>query len=314
MRKYLALFIALFVTLSTAGYVAQLAGSSLDMGAARKLFPAGSVTTEGILYSGNFGDYSVSASESEGAVYVVISGEQEEVFYLGTELFWLTDKGILSTSCREYGIFSVTESGYESCNGTLLVFYCPSCELSAPASEAPVPAKEAGAASLPPQPQEALSTQGEDAQEAPPGATRAMDLQIGATNEKAASAGGDQPSAPLSGINGEQILQLLAAFIAVVVASYLILQSRQETVQMDPQVDRLLSNHTRAGIMNELSVADKIPTDLSRRLKKSKASIVEHLAELSSAGLVEKLETPGRKFVYYRLTQKGRQALLRRAA
>jgi DNA-binding PadR family transcriptional regulator len=29
---------------------------------------------------------------------------------------------------------------------------------------------------------------------------------------------------------------------------------------------------------------------------------------------VEKLETPGRKFVYYRLTQKGKQLLLKMAA
>ncbi|MCX6769675.1 MAG: ArsR family transcriptional regulator [Candidatus Micrarchaeota archaeon] len=116
-------------------------------------------------------------------------------------------------------------------------------------------------------------------------------------------------------IGTTQVLQLLAAFLAVIIASYLVLQSRQEQIQqIDPHTERLLENETRAGIMQELSVADKIPTDLSLRLGKSKTSVVEHLAELVEAGLVQRLETPGRKFVYYSLTQKGRQVLLRRAA
>jgi DNA-binding MarR family transcriptional regulator len=80
------------------------------------------------------------------------------------------------------------------------------------------------------------------------------------------------------------------------------------------EIERLLSNGTRAGIMDELSIADKIPTDLSMRLGKSKATVVEHLDALVCAGLVERIQTQGRKFVYYRLTQKGKQALLRRAA
>ena len=136
----------------------------------------------------------------------------------------------------------------------------------------------------------------------------------GSAEKSAAQAGAPQQQ---EGINTMQVVQLLAAFILVVIASYLVLSSRPEQLQvqqMDPQAERLLLNETRAGIMNELSVADKIPTDLSHRLGKSKAAIVEHLAELIEAGLVEKLETPGKKFVYYRITQKGRQILLRKAA
>jgi len=113
-------------------------------------------------------------------------------------------------------------------------------------------------------------------------------------------------------LGAETVLQMLAAFLAVIIASYLILQSRHEP-GIDAQAERLLENPTRAGIMEELSSADKIPTDLSTRLGKSKASVVEHLSTLLEAGLVERIATPGKKFVYYRLTQKGRQMLLRRA-
>ena len=66
--------------------------------------------------------------------------------------------------------------------------------------------------------------------------------------------------------------------------------------------------------MQELSEADKIPTHLSLKLGVSKPAIVGRLAELAEAGLVEKVEVPGKKFVHYRLTQKGRQILLRMAS
>jgi|GEM_PF-965355 len=113
-------------------------------------------------------------------------------------------------------------------------------------------------------------------------------------------------------IGAEQVLQLVAAFLAVIIASYLILQQRNEP-EITHEVERLLSNETRAGILEELSVADKIPTDLSNRLGKSKATIVEHLDTLVCAGIVERIETEGRKFVYYRLTQRGKQIRLKRA-
>ena len=91
------------------------------------------------------------------------------------------------------------------------------------------------------------------------------------------------------------------------------LQQRQVQVEVNPQEEKLLDNETRAGIMAELSNADKIPTDLSAKLGKSKATVVEHLSTLASAGFVERVSTPGRKYVFYRLTQKGKRALLRRA-
>jgi DNA-binding MarR family transcriptional regulator len=132
----------------------------------------------------------------------------------------------------------------------------------------------------------------------------------GAQQEKSSGASPTQASSQQLGT--EQVLQLLGAFLAVLVASYLILHGRQEPV-LDAATEKLLDNPTRAGIMEELSSADKIPTDISAKLGKSKAAVVEHLAALSEAGLVERIATPGKKFVFYKLTQKGRQILLRRA-
>ncbi|OIO20810.1 hypothetical protein COV61_01280 [Candidatus Micrarchaeota archaeon CG11_big_fil_rev_8_21_14_0_20_47_5] len=82
---------------------------------------------------------------------------------------------------------------------------------------------------------------------------------------------------------------------------------------MDYDVHKALSNETRVGILSELSEVEKIPTDLSSKLDKSKATIAEHLERLVQAGLVEKIEKPGRKFVFYRITSKGRSALRQKA-
>ena len=143
------------------------------------------------------------------------------------------------------------------------------------------------------------------------GAGRSVMATTSGASEKSLEAPSAPPAASQQ-IGTEQMLQLLGAFLAVLVASYLILQSRQESV-LDPATEKLLDNPTRAGIMEELSSADKIPTDISSKLGKSKASVVEHLSALMEAGLVERIATPGKKFVFYKLTQKGRQALLRRA-
>jgi DNA-binding MarR family transcriptional regulator len=127
------------------------------------------------------------------------------------------------------------------------------------------------------------------------------------------SAARSEAAAPVApkGVTFEQLLPFLGAALAIVVLSYLTLQQRQ--VHLEPQEERLLENETRAGIVKELSVADRIPTDLSVKLGKSKATVSEHLDELVTAGFVERVATPGKKFVFYRLTRKGRQAILRRA-
>ena len=101
---------------------------------------------------------------------------------------------------------------------------------------------------------------------------------------------------------------LLAGFVA-----FSITMRRPEEEGIDEAlVHRALSSETRIGIMSELQRGERTPTDLSTRLGKSKATVVEHLDRLMDAGFVEKREEEGKKFVFYSLTSRGK-AVLRKA-
>lgn len=73
----------------------------------------------------------------------------------------------------------------------------------------------------------------------------------------------------------------------------------------DNKMLKVLSSETRKEILKELSRGYRTPSDLSRILKKSKSTTVEHLEKLMDAGLVSKSQEPGRKWVFYDLTKKG---------
>jgi len=238
---------------------------------------------ENIMMDGHFGNYTLSAKALDGRIKVSVVGPGENRLVLLSELLWLKQSGKFTTLCDFEGVTNPPEGKEAYCdeNGSWAV---------------------SGGVVLP-----------------PPAESVAAIADRKAQSFATTGAAGQEPSpAPLAapqangGISGEQTLQLLGAFLAVIVASYLILQSRQAP-PLDAAAEKLLSNPTRAGIMEELSSADKIPTDISAKLGKSKAAVIEHLGALSDAGLVERVATPGKKFVYYRLTQKGRQTLLKRA-
>jgi len=74
---------------------------------------------------------------------------------------------------------------------------------------------------------------------------------------------------------------------------------------VDRNVLKVLSVDTRVDILKELSEGDRTPAYLSKRLKKSDATIVEHLDILCKAGLVKKIEHPGKKWIFYTLTERG---------
>jgi DNA-binding transcriptional ArsR family regulator len=77
---------------------------------------------------------------------------------------------------------------------------------------------------------------------------------------------------------------------------------------MTKENDKLLKalvSDTRRDIVKTLSDGDRTPSDLSKLLGKSKSTIVEHLQKLIDADLVEKIERPGHKWVFYTLTRKG---------
>jgi len=110
--------------------------------------------------------------------------------------------------------------------------------------------------------------------------------------------------------NGNNTLLQLIPYAAVaIIAAFgamLIINPRRE---YDADIHRALGSETRVMLMKELASRDLTPTDLSTKVGKSKATVVEHLDRLREAELVEKIEVDGKKFVFYRLTPKGKDAM-----
>ena len=75
---------------------------------------------------------------------------------------------------------------------------------------------------------------------------------------------------------------------------------------IDRDVLKVISVDTRMDILKILAEGDRNPSFISKRLKKSDATIIEHLETLQKAGLVKKIEQPGRKWVFYTLTERGK--------
>ena len=305
-------FIAAFSLLS-AQSISSEAGARFYLPESSANFTSVDGSPSSASFAGHDGNYTVLAWVTDKTVYVNLIGGEANASNVAAELVFLQSAGALSSSCNVSEIAMNDWANRFIClqDGTWLAF-APNETLPLPLEYDGQALKNAGCGGTG---GECIPTTG--AGNIPPSAPELFN-GMGRSSASVASAqqekASDAPLAPTAsqGLGTEQMLQLLGAFLAVLVASYLILQSRQEPL-IDAATERLLENPTRAGIMEELSSADKIPTDISARLGKSKASVVEHLAALSEAGLVERIATPGKKFVFYKLTQKGRQILLRRA-
>jgi DNA-binding MarR family transcriptional regulator len=257
-------------------------------------------------YEGHYGNYTVDVGVYPPPSSVRVSGSEASQMALANEIGWLISQRALETSCdpSKLPMFSWQVS---YCNDTGQWVDCaqePSCMSPPPPPQPMVNAIPAVGGAVQEKSSQAFDNNA-------PSATT-LGVATAAQRKAAEGAPAQQPQ-PSQQITLEQLLPLLGAFLAVIIAAYLLTHQRLMQLQLDPQSEQLLENQTRAGILEELSGADRIPTDLSNRLGKSKATIVEHLDALAAAGFVEKLATPGKKFVFYRLTQRGRQALLRRA-
>jgi DNA-binding transcriptional ArsR family regulator len=75
---------------------------------------------------------------------------------------------------------------------------------------------------------------------------------------------------------------------------------------IDRDVLKVISVDTRMDILKILAEGERNPSFLSKTLHKSDATIIEHLEVLQGAGLVKKIETPGKKWVFYTLTERGK--------
>jgi len=121
----------------------------------------------------------------------------------------------------------------------------------------------------------------------------------------------------LADIAGNPVIVLIPAGLgALVLAGFIIFSlSRSRMVEVtDTETHKALSSDTRIDLLSELGRGDRTPTDLSLRVGKSKATVAEHLDKLVEADLVEKKEEDGKKFVFYSLTRKGKDALRRGTA
>ncbi|MFH1447309.1 MAG: winged helix-turn-helix domain-containing protein, partial [Candidatus Micrarchaeota archaeon] len=81
-----------------------------------------------------------------------------------------------------------------------------------------------------------------------------------------------------------------------------------EEEEDDMRVYKSLSSDTRRGIMRILQDGEggRTTTFISEKLGKSKATVSEHLEKLVGAQLIERDHVHGRKWVFYKLTQKGK--------
>ena len=77
----------------------------------------------------------------------------------------------------------------------------------------------------------------------------------------------------------------------------------QRRYDLDEDLLRVLSSHTRLEILRNLRQRQMTLTDLARLLEFCKSTVHEHLKRLLEAGLVYRIT--GRKWIYYRLSRKG---------
>lgn len=79
-------------------------------------------------------------------------------------------------------------------------------------------------------------------------------------------------------------------------------------IVLDAEAFKALSSDTRLQILKALDARRLTVSELGRLLDLNKATVFEHLQQLAKADLVKK-EDEGRKWVYYKLTWKGKNVL-----
>jgi len=75
---------------------------------------------------------------------------------------------------------------------------------------------------------------------------------------------------------------------------------------VDRDVLKVLSADTRMDIMKMLEEGARTPSFMGKHLNKSDATIIEHLNVMTKAGLVKRIEQPGKKWIFYTLTERGK--------
>ncbi|MFP3909000.1 MAG: winged helix-turn-helix domain-containing protein [Archaeoglobaceae archaeon] len=75
---------------------------------------------------------------------------------------------------------------------------------------------------------------------------------------------------------------------------------------MRDKEDKILESGTRKEILSNLRGRNKTLSELSREIGVSKPAVLKHLYLLSNSDVVERVKN-GNRFIYYRITEKGRR-------
>jgi len=82
-----------------------------------------------------------------------------------------------------------------------------------------------------------------------------------------------------------------------------------EELKVSKDLLKTLTVDTRTDILKILEKRPMTASELSRKLGKHVTTVSEHLDILKSSDLVERIERPGRKWIYYRLTKPAERVL-----
>lgn len=82
-----------------------------------------------------------------------------------------------------------------------------------------------------------------------------------------------------------------------------------EKFEVSRKLLKTLTVDTRTDILKSLENRPMTASELSRKLDKHVTTISEHLDLLNKSNLIERVERPGRKWVYYKLTKPGERIL-----
>ena len=83
----------------------------------------------------------------------------------------------------------------------------------------------------------------------------------------------------------------------------------EEHFKISKNLLKALTADTRIKILKALENRPMTASELSRFLGKHVTTITEHLDLMRESNLVERIERPGRKWVYYKLTKEGKKVL-----
>lgn len=83
----------------------------------------------------------------------------------------------------------------------------------------------------------------------------------------------------------------------------------EEEFRVSKDLMKAVSADTRTQILKALENRQMTASELSRYLNKHVTTVAEHLELLHNSKLVDRIERPGRKWIYYKLSNVGKQML-----